>query len=212
MGDKDEGNAYFLLDVFQFPLHFLAQLQIQCTQRLIQQQYLGFIDQCTGNSNTLLLTAGHLIDPALFKAPQTDQTQHTLDLLFNDILWFLFQIQAKGNVVIDIEVGEQGIFLEYGVDLTLIGGQTGNILSVKQYLTVICIKKSGNDTQQSSFAAAGGTQQGDKFIFINIQRNALEHPLTVKILDDVFQFDEFLHFPLLMNFFVISEQRRGTYP
>ena len=109
-------------------------------------------------------------------------------------------------------MGEQGIFLEYGVDLTLIGGQTGNILSVKQYLTVICIKKSGNDTQQSGFAAAGRTQQGDKFIFINIQRNALEHPLTVKILDDVFQFDEFLHFPLLMNFFVISEQRRGTYP
>ena len=211
MGDKDEGNAYFLLNVFQFPLHFLAQLEVQRTQRFIQQQNLRLIDQCAGDGNTLLLSAGHLVDTAFFKAAQTYQTQHTLDLLFNDVFGLFFQIQTKGNVVIDIEMGEQRVFLEYGVDLTLVRRQAGNILSVKQHLSVIRVQKSGNDTQQGGFAAAGGAQQSDKFIFINIQRNALQYPLAVKILHDVFQFDEFLHFPLLI-ICMLLEQRRGAYP
>ena len=58
VGHINKGNAHCLLDPFQFVLHILAQTQIQCTQRLVQKQYLGAVHQRAGNGNPLLLTAG----------------------------------------------------------------------------------------------------------------------------------------------------------
>ena len=55
MGDKDKGDAQLPLDLHQFPLHILPELQIQGGQRLVQKQHLGFIDDGPGDGNALLL-------------------------------------------------------------------------------------------------------------------------------------------------------------
>ena len=57
VGDIDKGNSQLIFQTDQFVLHVLTQFQIQCTQRLIQQQKLGLIYDSTGNGDTLLLTA-----------------------------------------------------------------------------------------------------------------------------------------------------------
>ena len=51
MGDIDKGDAYLLLDALEFDLHILAQLEIQRTQRFVQQEYLGAVDNGTGDGN-----------------------------------------------------------------------------------------------------------------------------------------------------------------
>ena len=193
VGDKDKRDADFLLDVFQFALHFLAQLEIQCTERLVEQQNFRLVDQRAGDGNTLLLTAGHLRDAALVKAAQTDQTQHALDLLLDDVFRLLFEIETESNIVIHVQMRKQRVFLEYRVDLALVRRQTGNILAVKQHLTVIGVEKARNDAQECGFAAAGRAEQRDEFVFMNVQRNAVEHALTVKILDDILDFNELFH-------------------
>ena len=58
MGYIDKGDANLLLNLLQLVLHFLTQLQIQCTKRLIQKQHLRFIHQRTRNCDTLLLSPG----------------------------------------------------------------------------------------------------------------------------------------------------------
>ena len=58
MGYIDKGDANLLLNLLQLVLHFLTQLQIQCTKRLIQKQHLRFIHQSTRNCDTLLLSPG----------------------------------------------------------------------------------------------------------------------------------------------------------
>ena len=123
MRDKDERDADLLLDFFQLALHVLAQLEVERAERLVEQQHLRLVDQCARNGDALLLSAGHLVDAALFKARKTHEAQHTADLLLDDILRFLFEIQAEGDVVIYVEVREQRIFLEYGVDLALVRRQ-----------------------------------------------------------------------------------------
>ena len=49
--------------------------------------------------------------------------------------------------------------------------------------------------QQRRLAAAGGTEQRDELVFVNIQADALEDDLPVlKALDDILELDQFFLF------------------
>ena len=65
----DKRDSRLLLDAFEFILHILAQPQIQCAQRFVEQQYFRLIDQRAGDGHTLLLAAGQGVGFAMFKAP-----------------------------------------------------------------------------------------------------------------------------------------------
>ncbi|MNG17487.1 hypothetical protein D3C84_1014770 [compost metagenome] len=58
MGDEDEGDAGFFLHALEFDLHFLAQLEVQRRQRLVEQQHLGLRRQGPGQRHALLLATG----------------------------------------------------------------------------------------------------------------------------------------------------------
>ena len=58
-------TSHLTLQALELQLHLLAELEVQCTQRLVQQQDLRLVDQTAGNGNTLLLAAGHLADACL---------------------------------------------------------------------------------------------------------------------------------------------------
>ena len=68
VGDEDKRDAGVFLNLFQLLLHILAQLQVQCAQRLIQQQNLRLVDQRPGDGHPLLLAAGKACDPPVGKA------------------------------------------------------------------------------------------------------------------------------------------------
>ena len=68
VGDIDKGDVHLALQPLELQLHLLAQLQVQCAQRLVQQQNLRLVDQTAGNGHALLLTAGHLADAAALEA------------------------------------------------------------------------------------------------------------------------------------------------
>ena len=78
MGDKNGGDAGFLLN----PADFLSGLQpepgIQIGQRLIQQQHLGHFYQRPGNGNPLLLTAGKLAGLPVQKSLNLHQCRRLL--------------------------------------------------------------------------------------------------------------------------------------
>ena len=108
MGDIDEGDAHGLLDALKLVLHVLAQTQVQCAQRLVQQQDLGPVDQGPGNGHTLLLSAGQGGDGALFKTVEVDHVEHlhhpVVDLLLTKLNLalglrvHLGNTQAKGDI------------------------------------------------------------------------------------------------------------------
>ena len=67
-----------LLHAFELQLHFLAQLQVQRAQRLVQQQHLRLVHQRAGDGDALLLAAGERVHMALFVALQVHQLQHAV--------------------------------------------------------------------------------------------------------------------------------------
>ena len=59
---------------------------------------------------------------------------------------------------------KKGVFLEYSIEIALIGREGGNILSVKQNLAFVRGLKSADNAQGCCLAAAGRTENGDKFL------------------------------------------------
>ena len=51
---------------------------------------------------------------------------------------------------------KKGVFLEYSIEIALIGREGGNILSVKQNLAFVRGLKSADNAQGCCLAAAGG--------------------------------------------------------
>ena len=155
VGDIDKGDACGALDPLQFVLHILAQTQIQSGQRLVQQQHLGLVHQCPGDGNTLLLTAGKVVDAAVFVALQADDLQHLINPAVDFVLGQLGYLQAEGDVVIHIQMREQGIALKHGIDLTLVWRHVVDNLAVKQHLAGGRGQETADDPQGGGFAAAG---------------------------------------------------------
>ena len=70
---------------------------------------------------------------------------------------------------------KQGIFLKYGIYLSLVRREVGDIDIVKQNASGIRLFKSADDSQRSRFAAAARTEQRNKFVFPDIERQVLYH-------------------------------------
>ena len=76
------------------------------------------------------------------------------------VLGHLGHPQTEGDVVVNIQVREQGVTLEHGVDLSFIGGHIVDPLTVKEHIAVGGCQKTTDDAQGRGLAAAGGAQQG----------------------------------------------------
>ena len=170
MGDVDEGNAHLLLDTLQLDLHILPQLQVQGCQRLVQQQDLGLIYQSTGDGHTLLLTAGEGVRLAVLKALEADDFQHLHDplpdLLLGNLhhtfaggvvgVGTLLHPQTESDVLKHVQVGEQGVLLEDGIDLPLIGRNVINPHTVKEDVSARRGREAADNPQCGGFTAPTG--------------------------------------------------------
>ena len=75
MGHVHERDPDLALEGLELQLHLLAQLEVEGTQRLVEEQHGGPVHERPGEGDALLLAAGHLPGPALAVAGQADQRQ-----------------------------------------------------------------------------------------------------------------------------------------
>lgn len=57
VGDKNEGDAEFCLQIFQFDLHVLAELGIERGEGFVEEEDLGAADEGAGEGHALALSA-----------------------------------------------------------------------------------------------------------------------------------------------------------
>ena len=199
MGHIDKGDLHGLLDALEFVLHILAQLQVQGAQGLVQQQDLGPVHQGPGDGHPLLLAAGQGGDVPLFKAPQVHDLQHlhdpVVDLFLGQLHLFALGVrlgdaQAKGDVLIHVEVGEQGVFLKDRIDGPLVGRDRIHPHAVEQHIARGGRLKTTDDAQGGGLAASTGAKQREEFLIIDIQVDVIKHDLVVESHGTVVQADQ----------------------
>ena len=68
-----------LLHALELQLHLLPQLQVECAERLVEQQHLRLVDERAGQRHALALAAGELARLAAADIGQPHQAQGLLD-------------------------------------------------------------------------------------------------------------------------------------
>ena len=117
-----------LLDLADFGLHCLAQLQIQCPQWLVHQKNTWRISHSTCHGDALLLPAGKFRRVTLFHAGELHHLQQLLHPLADLLLGHLALRQSKRDVLADRHVRKQGVVLEHHANAAFVGRQVGDIV------------------------------------------------------------------------------------
>ena len=161
-------------------LHVLSELEVEGGERLVQQQHLRLVHERAGDGDALLLAAGEARHGALFKALERHERQHLGHGLLNLGLRHLLLAQGEGHVFKHVQVREEGIALEHGVDVALVGRQAVDVLAHKDHVAAVRGLKAADDAQQRRLAAARGTEQGDELIVVDVEIDVVEHHIVAK--------------------------------
>ena len=102
-------------------------------------------------------------------------------------------------------MGKQGVFLEHGVDVPFMGGHVVDPVAHKQHIALIRVHKAADDPQGGSFSAAGGAQQRDKLVVMDVQADIVQDNLPVKGFGDILQLDDFFH---VLSFFLPNHNEK----
>ena len=95
--------------------------------------------------------------------------------------------RTEGHVLVHIQVREQGVLLEYGVHLTLVGRQIGDVLPIKKNIAGARLNKSSDDPERRGLTTAGRAQEGNELLVVDVQRETVEHVLPVEANNNVLQ-------------------------
>ena len=191
--DEHERDAGGLLDVLELLLHVLAQLQVERGERLVEQQHARPAHERARNGDALLLSAGQARDVAALEARELDEREHLVDLLLDLVARQLLLAQRKRHVFKHVQVGEEGVALENGVDVALVRRNVVDALTEKEDVALIRRFKAADHAQGRGLAAAGRAEQRQKFIVVNVEIDAVENGLAIKLLGDVPELNDFFH-------------------
>ena len=78
MGDDDDGQPIFLIELLKHAQDFLARVRIEVAGRLVGEQKLRLIDQGAGDGDALLLAAGELRGVMIQSAGQAEERSSNL--------------------------------------------------------------------------------------------------------------------------------------
>ena len=97
-------------------------------------------------------------------------------------------------------MGEQGVFLEHGVQLAFVGGKLADILPFKYDAAGVRGLESADDPQGGGFAAAAGTQKGHKGVLPDGKVQIVQNHGPVKAFGNVHKVNQWLgHLMFLLN-------------
>jgi hypothetical protein len=119
VGDEDRGRFGPPQQVVEVFPHLAGHVRIEVAEGFIQQEDSWFLHQRPGQRDTLLLAAGQLMRIARSEIGQPDHLQHQAYLRRPFISGKL--LEPKCHIVLDAQVGEEGVFLEDHADATLFG-------------------------------------------------------------------------------------------
>ena len=127
VGHVDERDPDVALDPLQLQLQALAQLQVERTERLVEQQHLGQVDQRPGERDPLLHPARELRRALVLPLGQPDPLELGGDAALDLGLVDPLALQSVADVLGDGHVGEQGVALEDRVGRPLVRRQAGDV-------------------------------------------------------------------------------------
>src|SRR5712692_1499825 len=187
--DVNERDSHFLLDPLQLELHLLPQLEVQRTERLVEEQDLGFVDHGPSQGDALALATRQLVRPALVQPDQAHHPQRAIDPLLALCRRDALDPQPVADVVAYGHVGEEGVVLEDRVRLALVRRHRGDVAPAELDPASIRALEAGDQPEQGRLPGPGRAEQGEELPLLDGQVDpgdcddlavVLAHPFQVQ--------------------------------
>jgi hypothetical protein len=131
--DQHGGDVDLVVQAPQPCANVGADLRVQRTERLVEQQHARLDRQRAGQGHALALAAAELGRIARLMALQADDPQQLVDLRVDLRLWPLADAQPGGDVLAHGHVLERGVVLEDEADAAPVGGKRRRVLAVDHH-------------------------------------------------------------------------------
>ena len=191
MRDHDEGDVQFALNLFQLDHHRLAQIEIERSQRLVEQQHGRPADQRARQRDALLLAAGKIARPPARERSVSptissiSQTRRSRAALFH-----AFHFQAEFDVLEHRAMGKQRKALEHHRGVAQRRRQVGDVLAGDEDLALGRLFEAADHAQRRGLAAAGRPEHGDEFAVLQFGVEIDDRARSARIgLGNVFEDD-----------------------
>ena len=181
------GNHYHGLPLFMdYPLHELQNFQsrvgIQVSRGLIRKYYLRINDQRPCNTDSLLLTSGHLSRSVVQELSEAHHLEHLDSPLLTDIPGNPLECEGHRHILDCCQVRHQVVGLEYKSHMCLTEhNQLALILSLYMltgyYNLSLCGRfKSGHHVKKRGFSRTGGSHYTAELSFFDGKINSVQCP------------------------------------
>jgi len=104
MCHEHKGDPNVALDRLQLDLHLFAQLQVECTERLVEQQHLWPVDERPCQCDALPLASGERLRPPVEQLVETEHVGGFAHALVNLLRRRPSHLQAERHVFVDRHV------------------------------------------------------------------------------------------------------------
>ena len=168
--DRNSGPP---LQIFELEAHLLTQFSIEIAQRLIEQQYLGLLDQGPRQRDSLLFSARKLAGETARQLFKTDGPENFFELCLDHFFGQLLELQGIGDIVVHCHVWPDRIILKHHADGPLLGGnvdacgRTIHLGFANVNFSVARFLQTSDTPQNGALAAAARTQQRKKLLVAN---------------------------------------------
>jgi len=117
--------------------------------------------------------------------PELDELEHlchpALELVLPDSL----PTQAEGDILVDRQVGEEGVVLEDGIDVAPIGGQPGDVLALELDQTGCWLLEAADHAERCRLAATGRSEKAEELAVANLEVDVIDGGGLAEFLDHV---------------------------
>jgi hypothetical protein len=162
-------------------------LQVERTERLVEQEHAGMVDKRTRQGDALLLSARELLRLPLAEAGEADELEHLGDAPLQLALGNALPLEPEGDVVLDRHVREERVALEDRVHVALVGRQTDDVLVAEEDLPLRRLLEPADHPQRRRLAAARGPEHGEERSSRNLHRDPVDGARVGEALDDAFE-------------------------
>jgi hypothetical protein len=161
--DVQHGYAEALLDFLDLDLHLEAQVLVERAEGLVHQHDRRVEDDRARQGDALLLSAGELARITVGEAAEPHQLECPGDPLADRVLRPVSRPQRKGDVLEDVEVGEDRVVLKHHAKAALLRRHCGDILAVDQDSAAVGAHEASDHHQRRGLTRPRRPQQREEF-------------------------------------------------
>ena len=187
VGHEHGGDPELALHLADGAAQFLADLRVQGSEGLIEQQHFGLVRQRARHRHTLLLAAGELRRQPLIQPLERNQAQQLLAALPARFGAHVPHAQRELDVLRHRHMAEQRVVLEHQPHAALAGGDVRDVAAVQRDAAMVDAGQPGDGAQQGALAAAAGPEQHEKLPVTDVERDVVDHRRAGVPLGDLIQ-------------------------